>query len=87
MPGSAPGDAGWQKIKGEEQTLKPGGCGAVADDDGRAPLVEEAAMEVEVRGPVVAANCTDMRRRAVSRDPTHFKSVVAELHAVEGEGK
>lgn len=46
----------------------------MADDEGRAPLVEDATMEVEVRGPVVAANCTAMRRRTASRDLTHFKS-------------
>ncbi|XP_048552680.1 WAS/WASL-interacting protein family member 3-like [Triticum urartu] len=27
--------------------LEPGGCGAVADDEGRAPLVEDAAIEVD----------------------------------------
>ena len=50
------------------------GCGVVADDEGREPLVEDATMEVEVRGPVVAANCTAMRRFPASRDLTHFKS-------------
>ena len=74
LPRSAPGDGRWQKIKGEEQMLEPGGCGAVADDEGRAPLVEDATMEVEVRGAVVAAKCTAMHRRTASRDPTHFKS-------------
>ena len=49
------------------------GCGAVADDEGREPLVGDATMEVEVRGPVVAANCTAMRRRTTSRNLTHFQ--------------
>ena len=69
----------------------------MADDEGRAPLVEDVAMEVEVRRPVVAANYTAMRRRTASRNLTHFQvwrpnctRWKAELYAGDlagGEGK
>lgn len=57
----------------------------MAGDEGRAPLVEDVAMEVEVRGPVVAANYTTTRHRTASRAPAHF-NYVAVADALGGHG-